>query len=188
MAEVVSLTNEILYNKYLISKADTKEEKMKLLAEFLQLFELNVFDSSMLAEFELFIHEKHQEGESLTAEDYSNKFKELAQSYFGEGVKLCENYEYGWCRKSHIYRDYYLYKYSMGLCCACTIATNLLEDKTGESLAKYRKFLTLGGSMDPISSLEVAGINVKSSEIYGPAFAMFEVWAFETFFPFSRSS
>ncbi|MBQ7917589.1 MAG: oligoendopeptidase F family protein [Clostridia bacterium] len=174
VAEVVSLTNEILYNKYLISKAETREEKMKLLAEFLQLFELNVFDSSMLAEFELFIHEKHQEGESLTAEDYSNKFKQLAESYFGKGVKLCKNYEYGWCRKSHIYRDYYLYKYSMGLCCACTIASNLLEDKSGESLAKYRKFLTLGGSLDPISSLKVAGIDVKSSEIYEKAFAMFE--------------
>ncbi len=179
VAEVVSLTNEILYNKYLLKNAENNEEKMKLLAEFLQLFELNVFDSSMLAEFELFIHEKHQEGESLTAEDYTNKFKELAESYFGDGVKLCKNYEFGWCRKPHIYRDYYLYKYSMGLCCACSIATKLLSDKTGESLSNYRKFLTLGGSVDPVSSLKVAGVDVLSDEIYDIAFDMFESYLTE---------
>ena len=174
VAEIVSLLNEILYNRYLISKTTDKKEKMKLLAEFLQLFELNVYDSSMLAEFELFIHEENQKGESLTSEDYTNKFKELAQSYFGQGVKLCKNYEFGWSRKSHIYRDYYLYKYSLGLCCACSLAEDILNDKTGESLKNYRKFLTLGGSMDPVSELKVAGLDVLSDEIYEKAFKMFE--------------
>lgn len=174
VAEIVSLLNEILYNRYLISKTTDKKEKMKLLAEFLQLFELNVFDSSMLAEFELFIHEQNQKGESVTAEDYTSKFKELAQRYFGKGVKLCKNYEYGWSRKSHIYRDYYLYKYSMGLCCACSLAEDILNDKTGESLKKYRKFLTLGGSMAPVEELKIAGLDVLSDEIYNKAFNMFE--------------
>lgn len=174
VAEIVSLLNEILYNRYLIEKTTDKKEKMKLLAEFLQLFELNVFDSSMLAEFELFIHEENQKGESLTAEDYTNKFKELAQSYFGKGVKLCKNYEFGWSRKSHIYRDYYLYKYSLGLCSACSLAEDILNDKTGESLKKYRKFLTLGGSMDPVSELKIAGLDVLSDDIYKKAFKMFE--------------
>lgn len=174
VAEIVSLLNEILYNRYLISKTSDKREKMKLLAEFLQLFELNVYDSSMLAEFELFIHEEIDKGESLTAEDYTNKFKQLAESYFGKGVKLCKNYEFGWSRKSHIYRDYYLYKYSLGLCSACTLAENILSDKTGEALAKYRKFLTLGGSMDPVSELKVAGLDVLSDDIYKKAFGMFE--------------
>lgn len=174
VAEIVSLLNEILYNKYLISKTTDKKEKMKLLAEFLQLFELNVFDSTMLAEFELFIHDENQKGETLTAEDYTNKFKELAQSYFGKGVKLCKNYEYGWSRKSHIYRDYYLYKYSLGLCCACSLSEDILNDKTGEALRKYRRFLELGGAMDPVSALRVAGLDVLSDDIYEKAFNMFE--------------
>ena len=173
VAEIVSLLNEILYNRYLISKTTDKKEKMKLLAEFLQLFELNVFDSSMLAEFELFIHEKQQSGESLTVEDYCNKYKQLAESYFGKGVKLCKNYEFGWSRKSHIYRDYYLYKYSLGLCCACALSENILSDRTGKALDSYKKFLTLGGSMDPVSELKVAGLDVLSEEIYDKAFKMF---------------
>lgn len=174
VAEVVSLLNEILYNKYLISKATEKQEKMKLIAEFLQLFELNVFDSSMLAEFELYIHDEIQNGNSLTAEDYSNKFKSLAESYFGKNVRLCKNYEYGWSRKSHIYRDYYLYKYSLGLCTACAISENILNDKSGKSLEKYREFLTLGDSLDPVSELKVAGVDVTKNDIYDKAFKMFD--------------
>lgn len=174
VAEIVSLLNEILYNKYLLSKTTDRQEKMKLLAEFLQLFELNVFDSSMLVEFELFIHEELQKGNSLTAEDYSNKFKSLAESYFGDNVKLCKNYEYGWAGKSHIYRDYYLYKYSMGLCAACSLADKIINDKTGENLKKYKEFLSLGGALPPIEALKVAGIDVESDEMYVSAFKMFD--------------
>lgn len=179
VAEIVSLLNEILYNNYLISKTTNKKEKMKLLAEFLQLFELNVFDSSMLAEFELYIHEKLAKGESLTSEDYSNKFKQLAQSYFGNDVKLTKNYEYGWSRKSHIYRDYYLYKYSLGLCCACSLAEDILTDKSGKSLENYKKFLTLGGSLDPVSELKIAGLDVLNDKIYDKAFKRFEAFLSE---------
>ena len=138
-----------------------------------RLFELNVFDSVMLAEFELFAHDELQKGETLTAEDYNNKFVELSKEYFGN-VVFNENYEFNWSRKSHIYRDYYLYKYSLGMCCACSIAKRLLEDKTGEYLKKYKAFLCLGGSKDPISSLKVADVDVCSNDIYDNAFDMFK--------------
>lgn len=173
VAEVVSLTNEILYNNYLLENTSDKEMKMKLIADFLQLFELNVFDSAMLAEFELFAHDKLQAGETLTAEDYNAKFVELSKEYFGS-IIFNDGYECNWSRKGHIYRDYYLYKYSLGMCCACSIAKRLLEDKTGEYVKKYKSFLCLGGSKDPISSLLVADVDVLADDIYVGAFAMFE--------------
>jgi len=174
VAEIVSLTNEILYNRYLLSKAKDKKTKMKLLAYFLQLFELNVFDSVMLAEFELFVHDRLWQGETLDSADLSNKYKELAEKYFGPDVKLNKNFECGWARKGHLYRDYYLYKYAMGLCCACFAATKILNDTTGEYLKKYKKFLSLGGSLDPISALKVAEIDPTSDKTYEFAFKMFE--------------
>jgi len=174
VAEVVSLTNEILYNKYLLAKTNSKAEKIKLLSNFLQLFELNVYDSSMLAEFELFAHDKLAQGESLTAKDYNEKFILLTKEYFGDTVKLNKGYECNWSRKGHIYRDYYLYKYSLGFSVACSLAKGLLEDKSGENLRKYREFLTIGGAKDPISSLKVAGVDVLDSKFYDGAFAMFE--------------
>lgn len=174
IAEIVSLTNEILYNRYLLSKATEKKTKMKLLSYFLQLFELNVFDSSMLAEFELFVHDSLWQGETLSSEDLNSKYKHLAAKYFGSDVKFTKNFETGWVRKGHLYRDYYLYKYAMGLSCACFVATKILSDKTGEYLKKYKHFLSLGSSLDPISLLKVIDVDVSSDNTYEFAFKMFE--------------
>ena len=174
VAEIVSLTNEIIYNKYLLSKTNDNKTRMKLLAYFLQLFELNVFDSAMLAEFELYVHDSLWNGETLSSEDLNKKYVSLAAKYFGTDVKFNKNFETGWSRKSHLYRDYYLYKYAMGLSCACFVANRLLTDNTGEYLKKYKKFLSLGGSLDPISALKVAEIDVLDDNIYDYAFNMFE--------------
>lgn len=174
IAEIVSLTNEILYNRYLLSKASDKKTKMKLLSYFLQLFELNVFDSSMLAEFELFVHDSLWQGETLSSGELCSEYKHLAAKYFGNDVKFTKHFETGWMRKGHLYRDYYLYKYAMGLCCACFVATKILSDKSGDYISKYKQFLSLGSSLDPVSLLKVIDIDVSSDKIYEFAFKMFE--------------
>lgn len=174
VAEIVSLTNEILYNKYLLSQARDKKTKMKLLSYFLQLFELNVFDSVMLAEFEEYVHDELWNGETLSSDDLSQKYHDLAEKYFGSGVEFTKNFDSGWARKGHLYRDFYLYKYAMGLCCACFVATKILNDTNGEYLNKYKQFLSLGGSLDPLSALKVAEIDPTSDKTYEFAFNMFE--------------
>ena len=49
-----------------------------------------------------------------------------------------------------------------------------MEDRTGVYVEKYKSFLRLGGSKDPISSLLVADVDVLADDIYVGAFAMFE--------------
>ncbi len=174
VAEIASLTNEILFTKFMLKKENNKQKKMQIIVEFLQLFYLNVFNSTMLAEFEKYAHDTLFEGGFLTAEKLNEKYVSLAKKYFGESVVLTENFEFDWQRKSHIFRDYYLYKYSTGLVSACAVATKLLSDKTGEYTKKYKKFLSLGGSTDPISSLKVAEIDITKKETFDFAFDMFE--------------
>lgn len=174
VAEIVSLTNEILYNKHLLQKAKTKAEKVKILVNFLQLFQLNVFDSVMLAEFELFVHDALWRGGILTAEDLNEKYRKLCKTYFGKNVKLVNGYEFNWSRKAHIFRDYYLYKYAMGLCAACFVAKNILKPKNEKFVKDYKAFLSLGDSLNPMESLKVAGIDVLDNKIYDEAFSMFE--------------
>lgn len=174
VAEVASLTNEILLEYYLLEKTFDRNEKIQLIADFLQLFYLNVFNSTMLAEFELFAHTSVENGKTLTGSDLNKKYVELAKKYFGKKVLLSKNFEFDWTRKSHIFSDYYLYKYSTGLISACCVAKKILSDKSGEYVKKYKKFLSLGGSIDPISSLKVAEVDITSNEPYEFAFDMFE--------------
>lgn len=174
VAEVASLTNEILLSKYMLEKETDKGLKMAIISNFLSLFYLNVYNSSMLAEFEIFAHNELANGGSLTGQDLTNKFEEISKRYFGDSVKFTKNFEFDWERKSHIFRDFYLYKYSTGLISACAIANRILSDKTGEYIKKYKQFLSLGCSMNPIDSLKVADIDIMSDETYNFAFNMFE--------------
>lgn len=174
VAEVASLTNEILYNYYKLNHETDKDKKIQIISELLQVFYSNVFDASMLAEFEIYVHEELQKGVSLTAEELNNKYLELNKKYFGNKVVLLEEYVYNWSRKLHIFRDYYLYKYSTGFISASTIAKKIIDDKSGEFLAKYKKFLSIGGSLDPVSSLKVADVDILSDETYEIAFNLFD--------------
>ncbi len=174
VAEVASLTNEILYINYMLQKETDREKKIQMISEFLQVFYLNVFDASLLAEFELYTHDELQKGVSLTAEDLNNKYLELNHKYFGNKVVLTDEYVYNWSRKHHIFRDYYLYKYSTGFVSASVVAQKIMADTTGEYLKKYKKFLSLGGSIDPLASLQVAEVDILSNDTYEIAFNLFE--------------
>lgn len=174
VAEVASLTNEILLARYLLSKEKNKKKKMQIICDFLGTFYLNVFNSSMLAEFELFVHNSLWQGISLTSSDLNKKFVSLTDKYFNDSVTLVSGFEYDWERKSHIFRDYYLYKYSTGFISACAVASKILADNTGEYVKKYKQFLSLGGSIDPVESLKKAEIDITSEETYNFAFSIFE--------------
>lgn len=174
VAEIASLTNEILLELYLLKNCRDKKVEAQLLADFLQLFYLNVFNSSMLAEFELYAHNKLFEGKTISGGDLNKKYISICKKYFGDSVKFVKYFEYDWTRKSHFFRDYYLYKYSTGLVCACSIAKSLFEDRSGEYLKKYKEFLSLGDSLSPLESLKVAGIDIGSEKPYDAAFLMFK--------------
>lgn len=174
VAEVASLTNEILYSHYMLQKETDVKKKIEIISELLQVFYLNVFDASLLAEFEIFVHDELQKGVSLTAEDLNNKYLELNKKYFGNTVVLLDEYVYNWSRKHHIYRDYYLYKYSTGFVSAATVAQKIINDKNGKYLNKYKEFLSLGCSLDPVSSLKIAEVDILSNETYEIAFKLFE--------------
>ena len=174
VAEVASLTNEILYNYHMLKKETDNNKKIQIISELLQVFYLNVFDASLLAEFEIYVHESLQKGVSLTAKELNEKYFELNKKYFGNKVVLTDEYVYNWSRKHHIFRDYYLYKYSTGFVSAATVAQKIIKDKTGEYVKKYKEFLKLGGSLDPVNSLKVADVDILSNATYDSAFRLFE--------------
>ena len=174
IAEVASLTNEVLLTKYLLSKETNKNKKIEILSNFLSLFYLNVFSTGILAEFEHVSHEKIWNNETMTAKDFTDLYKSICERYYGDSVKLTENFEYDWERRSHIFRDYYLYKYSTGLVSACAIASKIISDTTGEYVKKYKEFLSIGNSKSPLESLKVAEIDITKEETYNYAFSIFE--------------
>ncbi len=163
VAEVASTCNEVLLLKYLLKTTTDEKVKKYLLQYYLDMLRTTMYRQAMFAEFEQISHDLVEKGMPLTADVMCQKYLELNKMYYGEHVHHNKEIAYEWARIPHFYRAFYVYKYATGIISAVCIAEKILNE--GESaLANYKKFLGLGGSMDPVSELKVAGVDLTSEE------------------------
>lgn len=163
VAEVASTCNEVLLLKYLLKTTTDEKVKKYLLQYYLDMLRTTMYRQAMFAEFEQISHDIVEKGQPLTAEVMCQKYLELNKMYYGEHVEHDAEIAYEWSRIPHFYRAFYVYKYSTGIISAVCIAEKILSEGE-QALANYKKFLGLGGSMDPVSELKVAGVDLTSEE------------------------
>ncbi|MPQ44042.1 oligoendopeptidase F [Clostridium tarantellae] len=162
-AEVASTTNEILLINYLINKEEDRKKKLYLVNQELEQIRTTVFRQLMFAEFELINHETIEKGESLTAKDLNKIWKDLNVKYFGDKMIVDDEIEIEWARIPHFYSDFYVYQYATGYAAASAFAKAILENGE-DSVNKYKSFLKAGGSMYPIDTLKMAGVDMTTSK------------------------
>lgn len=172
VAEVASNVNEMLLLHYLLKNAKTDEEKIVYYDHFLVQMRSSIFRQTMFAEFEQFTHETYEKEEPLSADLLCEKYEELNNFYHGKNVEQIDEMKYEWARIPHFYRSFYVYKYATGLICAIKISNALLTEKGYEK--KYLKFLSSGGSQDPISLLKIVDCDLTKEETFDEAFAVCE--------------
>lgn len=172
VAEVASTVNELLLKFYQLNNTDDINEKKYIINVMMNSFKSTIYRQVMFAEFERDVHALKEKGEILTSEMLSNYYYELNKKYFGPNVVVDDVIRYEWERIPHFYYNFYVYKYAIGLSCACYIVDNILSGKEG-ALDNYKKFLKSGGSDYPVNELKLSGIDVTSSEVVKSAIKMF---------------
>ncbi len=172
VAEVASTCNEVLLMRHLLNKTTDKKERAYLINHFLDQFKGTVYRQTMFAEFELELGRMAERGETLTAEVLNQKYLELNKLYFGPDMVSDDQIALEWARIPHFYYDYYVFQYATGFSAAVAIANRILE--LGEpAVQDYKKFLSGGGSTDPISLLKLAGVDMSSPEPVNSALKLF---------------
>ncbi len=163
VAEVASTCNEVLLLKYLLKTEKDENVKKYLLQYYLDMLRTTMYRQAMFAEFEAVSHEMAEKGQPLTAEAMCEKYLELNKMYYGPAVNHNDEIKYEWARIPHFYNAFYVYKYATGIISAVCIAEKILSE--GESaVTKYKEFLSMGGSADPVSELKAAGVDLTSKE------------------------
>lgn len=170
VAEVASITNEMLLLDYLLKNAKSDEEKKYYYDYFLTEVRSTIFRQTMFSEFEEWAHATYEKGEALTRESMCNKYKELNDFYHGDKVEQIDEMQYEWARIPHFYSHFYVYKYATGMISAINIARNILK-KTEGAVEQYKKFLSSGSTASPITLLKRCGCDLESEEIYDDVFA-----------------
>ena len=167
-AEVASTVNEILLSNYQIEHEKDKTKKAELIYELLEMIRATLFRQSMFAEFEKIVHEKIENGETLSSEDLNKIYYKLNKEYFGNNMVVDEKIKYEWARIPHFYSDFYVYKYATGISAAISIASNIL--KQGEPFVKkYIEMLKQGCSKKSIELLKMVDVNLETKDVYKDA-------------------
>ena len=172
VAEIASTCNEVLLVRYLLNNTTDKRERAYLINHFLESFRGSVYRQTMFAEFELYMNQLAETGASLTADALSKKYYELNKQYFGDALVVDPEIAYEWERIPHFFYNFYVFQYATGFSAACAIANRILTE--GEPAVKdYKKFLSAGGSTDPISILKYAGVDMTTAEPINAALKLF---------------
>lgn len=171
VAEIASTVNEVLLLKHLLKAAEGKT-RTYLLSYYLDMFRTTLFRQTMFAEFEAEAHSLAERGEPVTADALSEAYYALNKKYYGRAVRHNDLIRYEWARIPHFYNSFYVYKYATGLTAAVTIADNLIK-RGEEYFAKYRLFLSAGGSLPPLDILRLAEVDLETDAPYERAMQEF---------------
>lgn len=162
-AEVASTCIEAILMKYLLSEAESREEKIMLLNHYISQIDGTFITQTMFAEFELLIHEHVQNGGAVSVDFLRQSYREILQKYYGPDVVIGPNNDLGCLKLYHFYRTFYVYKYATSYAAAQMISQKILEgDK--QALDAFLEFLTVGSSDYPIDILKRAGVDMTSPE------------------------
>ncbi len=162
VAEVASTCNEVLLLRYLLKTVKDVNVRKYLLSYYLDMIRTTMYRQTMFAEFEAVAHDLAEKGEPLSAELLSEKYYALNKKYYGKEVLHNEQIKYEWSRIPHFYRAFYVYKYATGIISAISIAQKILKEGA-PAVKKYKQFLSMGCSEDPVSELKVAGVDLTTS-------------------------
>jgi oligoendopeptidase F len=164
VAEVASTFNEDFLSRYLLNfyKDDAKMRAYILNREIDNL-RATLYRQTMFAEFEKITHQIVEANEPLTLEVFTDCYRKLLETYFGDTLVLDPQLCLECLRIPHFYSAFYVYKYATGVSAASALADQVING--GEPAREaYLNFLKLGGSKFPLDELRDAGVDMSSPE------------------------
>ena len=157
----------------LIEKSKNEDEKKFLLFRKLDEFIGCCYRQPFFAKFENILHEKAAKNEGLSNQTITNIYEELTEEYYGGKVNKNEYSKYTCYGVPHFYYNYYVYKYTVGMCVSAVIAKRIFENDSNQ-IERYLNFLKSGSSKSPVELLTLAGVNPLDEKLYQEAFENFK--------------
>jgi oligoendopeptidase F len=172
VAEVASNFHQAMVRAYLLENNPDPKFQINVIEEAMDNFHRYFFIMPTLARFELEIHERIEQGKGVSADDTIALMADLfEEGYGGEMHVDRERVGITWAQFGHLYVDYYVYQYAIGISGANAIASRILSGVEGAAEA-HRRFLSAGGSEYPTDAVKLAGVDLASPEPIEEAFAV----------------
>jgi oligoendopeptidase F len=164
LAEIASTCNENLLMHTLLETERDATLKLFLLDNYLETLRGTLFRQTLFAEFELAMHERVEQGQSLTPDWLNAAYLDLTRHYYGhaEGVVLVDDYiQSEWSGIPHFFYNFYVYQYATGIVASMALAEAVLAEGA-PARERYLAFLSSGCSQFPLDTLKAAGVDLTA--------------------------
>ena len=176
LAEIASTFNENLLMHALLETEPDATLKLFLLDNYLETLRGTLFRQALFAEFELAMHERVEQGQSLTPDWLNAAYLELTRHYYGHGqgvVRVDDYIQAEWSGIPHFFYDFYVYQYATGIVASMALAQAVLAE--GEpARERYLAFLGSGSSRFPLDTLKAAGVDLATPQPVAAALEAFD--------------
>ena len=168
LAEIASTTNEALLLETMLKAAKTDDERLFYLGVALESLRGTYFRQAQLAEFEVAMHTRVEQGDPLTGAELSAVYLDILKRYYGHdaGVTHIDDlYGIEWAYIPHFYYNFYVYQYATSIAAGSLFAEDILAKKKG-AVERYLGLLKAGASDEPTVLLQRAGVDLASAAPY----------------------
>lgn len=173
-AEVASNFTQAVVRDYLLRTQPDRDFQIALIEEAMSNFHRYFFIMPTLARFELETHTRAEQGKPLSADILNGLMADLFKEGYGDEVEDDRDRTgVTWAQFGHLYRNFYVYKYTTGISGAHALAKPILAGDV-DAIDRYHGFLKAGGSRYPIDNLKLTGVDLTTP---GPVESAFEYLA-----------
>jgi oligoendopeptidase F len=161
---------------YLLKSETDDTFKLYILDKYLDGLRGTLYRQTLFADFELAMHEKVEEGKSLTADWLDEKYLSLTREYYGHDKGVCQVDDYiqvEWSKIPHFFYNFYVFQYSTGIISSMALA-EMVSNGTEKERDAYMGMLKSGGKDYPINLLREAGVDMTTKDPYDKAFKRFD--------------
>lgn len=178
VAEVASTFNERLLLDYWLEQTKDPKERIALLQQAIRGISGTFYFQSLLADYELQVHELVEKGQPITAQTLSKIMHDLFDAYYADSVIGDDLLDVVWARIGHFYNaPFYVYQYATCFASSAQIYDDVMKGSKKDRQAALDRYLTLlksGGNDYPMEQLKKAGVDLSKPEPIQAVIAQFD--------------
>ena len=166
VAEIASTFNEHNLLDYLVSKAETKEQKIALLEKAIDGIMATFFRQTLFATYEYKANELVEQGIPITDQSLSKIMIDLYKHFYDLDITEENGKEFVWAYIPHLfYTPFYVYQYATSYSASLKIYADVKENKP-QAMEKFLGLLKSGGSDYPVNQAKKAGADLTKKETF----------------------
>lgn len=173
LAETASTLAEMLLFEKMYQEADSHTKKAMLSEKMADAY-ATILRQNYFVRFEMEAHQKISLG--IRADELGQIYLANLREQMGDAVEVDSLFKNEWLYVSHFFETpFYVYAYNFGELLSLALYAEYKEK--GKKMVKtIERFLTIGGSKDPILILKEEGFDISRADFWEKGFKIIEGW------------